>query len=1478
MQSSIIFGTLFNFFSAILIVVLVQSSTNATTHSTIKVSNNTLLAIVSDRSASTLVAGAHLYLKQFPQANIQVRTVSQITQLSDIQLTEIVNQSNALLMVAVFGEQVERLLNIKYPSRQQRFVFQGDRRLLTLHHDSLGDIFTAQNISLLSDLFSNQSDDLDAELFLLALQKKWPNFRNWLQARAFWVNRSINNASNLIKFIVNPNSVAKLESISSVRFVIHSVDKFKTISSANLTSALNIEKPIVWLLDHDTGDRAGDWELHQQLCHLEQLQCISVLAAWGKPSLDALITISKSMKQSHLQKVPWTIVSLQDFVIGGGEGRESVTKLLAQLNIPVFKGIRLTEWTEAQWRLSSKGLPTDSVHYRLAMPELQGIGQAQILAFASEQQEDNLTGAKLIQSLPHKPEIKRLSKRIQRLFVLQQKSNQDKKVAIVYYNHPPGRHNIGADNLNVVDSILDILRSLKKQGYQTGILPKNSKALLDLLQERGINLPDDKKALSTMAKIIPKLSTENYQKWFTTLPKTITREMVYGPLGQLHQQMKTEIRRLVKTDNLKLQQSQFELLQHTMHMALKDIQHALDGIRQRGRERALNLVLQLEKAYLDIILDSQQGRIANWQLSDKLSQALINMAIEGIRGWGKPPGNIMVWENQLLIPGLQFGNIYIGPQPPRGWELNEELLHANMSFPPTHQYLAFYHYLRDVFAADALVHVGRHSTYEFLPKRSVGLSASDYPSLIVADLPSIYPYIVDGVGEGIQAKRRGVAVMIDHLTPPLAITELYDDLLQLRQLIESAEATSDENTRSLAVKALRHKIDALNLRDEIIASMDEELKVRGIGFEQIDDDFLLHEVGHYLTQIQERFMPLGLHVFGRDWNEKSINTMLTSMAEGEKPRPQWRDDLSISPQAEMHALIDALNGGYIAPGKGNDPIRTPASLPTGRNFYALDGGLLPTKIGYDIGRQLAEKVHQGSKIPPNKTNKTIINNNKQAVILWASDAVRDEGAMIAFGMNLLGVKPIWNSRGIIKGLERLPLNAVRQRRIDVLFTTSGLFRDLYGEHLLLLDKAGLLALDASRDLIATKFPALALALNESLKPLGEWQTGGHESLLVNQVAANWVETARTLLKKQPTLSATQVGRQASLRVFGSAQGAYGAGINRLVERSGAWQERRELGNTYLKRMGHAYGVGVQGEPAQNLFKQQLLKVGHTYLGRASHLYGLIDNNDAFDYLGGLNLAIETLTGHTPASSVINHANNSQLRIDALPKALLSELRGRFLNPQWIKPLMKQEYAGARTMGSEFIEYLWGWQVTNPEIIDDWVWQEVKQVYIDDSHDLGLDNFLSQDHNRYVQTNILAIMLVAIEKGFWQADATTQQQLAEQFTQNIIEHGIPGSGHTHAYHPVYDFVKEQISVEQAEQLSQSRLAKKQPDVIASHIQEVNLDDARDTQNKQKIPNKESQNNNNAAKPNTDNNENYVLWFLLLGLLVMTSGYVREKIRR
>ena len=793
-------------------------------------------------------------------------------------------------------------------------------------------------------------------------------------------------------------------------------------------------------------------------------------------------------------------------------------------------------------------------------------------------------------------------------------------------------------------------------------------------------------------------------------------------------------------------------------------------------------------------------------------------------------------------------------------------MHANLAFPPPHQYLAFYHFLRNEFKADALVHLGRHSTYEFLPRRSVGLAEDDYSRIVAGDIPGVYPYIVDGVGEGIQAKRRGLAVMVDHLTPPLQSTPLYDQLLQLRQLIESFETMHGSDNKAVTrrlVQQIRDKVDQMELKEELAEAMSAELAVMGIGFDQVDDDMLVHEVGHYLTDLQERFMPLGLHVFGRDWQQSATEMMLNSMKPADnQQRNLWQQQLAASPQAEMSALLDGLNGGYIEPGQGNDPIRSPGSLPTGRNFYALDSSLIPSRVAWELGRDMARNARAENAQSPNK---------REAVILWASDVVRDEGVMVAFGLDMLGLEPVWNSRGLVKGLKRQTLASGRVRR-DMVFTTSGLFRDLYGQQMVLLNRATLMALEASADTIIEQYPALTLALRAALGDLGKNAQGGRESLAQNQVAAHWVNQARAALAQgqAPELA----GVVAAQRVFGDAPGSYGAGINRLAERSGAWQQRSELAEVYLRRLGHSYGLAGFGKPAQAAFKTVLADVENTYFGRSSNLYGLIDNNDAFDYLGGLSLSIETLTGKAPNNFVLDHSDPQRVTAQPLSRALRQELRGRFLNPEWLKPLMEHGYAGARTMGSEFLEYLWGWQITNPTLVGDWAWGEVKAVYIDDRYQLGLDEFLEQGHNAHVKANMLAVMLVAIHKQFWQASDETVQQLAEDFSRLVAENGLPGSGHTDPDHPMLPWLEQYLPAELWQQLQRQIQNAVQPEAQDPEVHRISELELADTT--------ESPNEGSDAEQQADGSSelNISLWpKLIVALLALTvvAGFI-ASIRR
>ncbi|MGL6080455.1 cobaltochelatase subunit CobN [Methyloversatilis discipulorum] len=1316
----------------------------------------TVFGVLSERAAPDVAEAVRALGPALRGHTFRLRTPSQVEALSPAELRRELERADTVFAVAAFGESGPRLRaaleDVKRPQAVFAFNAEGPGALATLSRrgDARLDRYSADELAALLRG--------SPEPALAARAAADPLLREWQALRALWQAGGPDNLSALLRHFLQPGALPAAQPAP---------DLLWRVAGRNMPEAEHLPfapgTPVVAVIDLVNQDaRIADAQCAAIVAR--GTACVAVLARWGEPSRRAVDALAARVAPARLASA----VVLQDFVLGAAEGREAVTRALQALDVPVFKAVRMHDRSRAEWALSADGLPAPSVQYRIALPELQGIGQPQVVAVAGAVRTDALTGVALRPPEPLAEEMQRLAARVARWQALRAKANADKRVALVYYNHPPGRQNIGADNLDVPASLLQMLRALRDAGYDTGELPDSAEALLDLLMDRGVNLPENGAELRRLAREVPSLPADEYARWFDTLPLAIRLEVAEGAPGRIHGDvMAAREAGLPATGRARIAHGVAEL------------RHLLEGLDHPRRDRALTLLAKIEGAWNRCVAREPGEHCAQ---AANLRRAIVALGIPGLRGWGRAPGRVMVQGDRLLVPGLQFGKVWVGPQPPRGWEVDEELLHANTSIPPPHQYLAVYRWLHAVFGADALVHVGRHSTYEFLPGKAVGLSATDYPSLIAGDLPGIYPYIVDGVGEGTQAKRRGGAVMVDHLTPPLAATPLYDRLLTLRQLVESFESSSSDELRARAAKEMRSQVEALELRAELEASMADVLTVRGLRFEQVDDELLAHEIGHYLTKLQEKFMPLGLHVFGRPWSDPAVDIMMGSMARGDDAAPV-RARLVASPAAEMSGLLAGLDGRYIEPGKGNDPLRAPDALPTGRNFHAVDGDVLPTRLGYALGREQAGRVLARPAA-----------GGSEGVVMWASDAVRDEGVMLAFSLALMGVEPQWNARGVVQGLALAPAPAGGRR--DVIVTTSGLFRDLYPNLVNMLDRAGRMALAASADTLLAADASLAPALEAALAPLPELARGA-EPLAGNAVAAQWRARVATLLQAGHTPE--RAGREAAWRVFGDAPGAYGAGVNRMAERSGSWTAREQLGRVYLRRMGHAYGMDASGEPAHAAFDAGVTQLARTYHGRASNLYGLLDNNDAFDYLGGLSLAAETLTGRVPDARVLYNADAAHASVEPLESALLSELRGRYLNPEWIRPLMGHGYAGARTFGQEFMENLWGWQVTRPDLIRDWAWNEVKRVYIDDGHGLGLPAFLERGHNGHVKAQMLAIMLVAAHKGFWKADEATVRDLGTQLVRQIRRTGLPGSGHTAPDHAMWDWLAPQLAADDAQAL-------------------------------------------------------------------------------
>ena len=387
----------------------------------------------------------------------------------------------------------------------------------------------------------------------------------------------------------------------------------------------------------------------------------------------------------------------------------------------------------------------------------------------------------------------------------------------------------------------------------------------------------------------------------------------------------------------------------------------------------------------------------------------------------------MIWRDDagkqfLVLPIVRRGNVLLAPEPARGWGQDAQKMYHDVSAPPHHQYIAFSLWLKRGFGADAVVHVGTHATHEWLSGKEMGFAAEDPPEALIQELPNVYPYLVDDVGEGIQAKRRGMAVIVDYMTPPFDKAGMNQELKALASLISDYDAARQKSPALAKVKL--EELEKLARKRGILKDL--ELRPEGRRLEAED----VSRLDDYLEEIAEKQTPFGLHTFGRapseDFRRKtaeavaSVDKGLTEASRRSLVAETERRIL-LSARRELDSLMAALAGKYIPSGQGNDPIRNPDSLPTGKNFYAFDPSRIPSPSIYAMGQKLANGLIDDYRARHGAAPEKLTFN------LWAVETITNEGVMESQIFALVGVRPKWDARGRVTGLEpiRAPSWAVR---------------------------------------------------------------------------------------------------------------------------------------------------------------------------------------------------------------------------------------------------------------------------------------------------------------------------------------------------------------------------------------------------------------------------------------------------------------------
>lgn len=704
------------------------------------------------------------------------------------------------------------------------------------------------------------------------------------------------------------------------------------------------------------------------------------------------------------------------------------------------------------------------------------------------------------------------------------------------------------------------------------------------------------------------------------------------------------------------------------------------------------------------------------------------------KAWGSPDTAPTLWTDakghrQFVFPARRYGNLLLAPQPTRAWERDLEKLHNDVTLPPSHEYVAFYLWLQHGYQANALIHMGTHGTHEWLTGKEAGLDDADASEALIGALPNIYPYVMDDVGEGLQAKRRGAATIIDHMTPPFDAAGLNPDLRELGAMLNDYRV-AEQKSPLLA----RSHLTALNRLAE------KSGVLKDMGRQRLEGEDGLEALEEYLDTVGAKLTPFGLHTFGvAPQADMRLATARAVVSLDDKADPAARQarieridaDLRTSAELELARLMEALDGRYIPAGPSADLLRNPAALPTGRNFYGLDPSRIPSRTTYEQGTQLANQLVADYRARHG------VYPDKLTINLWGVETSRHEGIMEAQVLALMGIRPTWDERGRVTGVEAIDRQRLGRPRVDVTMVSSGLFRDLFANLLTLLD-------DAAR---------LAQRQGESDNALAR-----HSRVLAERLRSAGM----------PGLEADKL---AGVRVFGLPSGGYGTNVEKLVPLSNAWQNEGEIANVFINRMSHPFGVAeVSDEVRRDLFRQALAGSKIALHSRSSNLFATLDNDDFFQYLGGTALAIRSVNGKSPEVMVADLSNPARPRHTTLASYMGRELQSRYLHPRWADSMLKEGYAGARFI-NRTVEHLWAWQVTVPEVVDGGKWQRMYDTYVADRHGLRVRERFAESGNLRAFQAITDRMLTAIERGYWSPPPEVRQRLEKENAQALGEAGI-----------------------------------------------------------------------------------------------------------
>ncbi len=1120
-------------------------------------------------------------------------------------------------------------------------------------------------------------DQPDPELAMFSTLPPEASHRLW----QYCVQGGVDNAQNLLAYAATlvGRSAEWREPVALLRAGLYWPGHDRP-ALADLRARWQAGRPVAALVFYRALLQSGDVAVVDSLVAALQSAGLNPLPVYAASLKEPMA--AELLRDLFRQSAPAVVLNATAFALSQPGAARSDTPFDAA-DCPVLQVV-FASGTEEGWRNGTSGLAARDIAMHVALPEVDGRILSRAVSFKAEVRFDAATQCPITANRPVDDRVDFVAELAAAWVRLREAAAAERRVALILANYPTRAGRIGNGvGLDTPAGTCIVIEALRKAGYRTDGAPLDGASLMRLL--------------------------------------------LSGPTNDRSQ--------------------------------LARASTSLDGE-------------DIEAATVRFALDDYRACFA--ALPARLQAQVIER-------WGEPDRDPFFAGEDFVLPAHRFGNLVVAIQPARGYHIDPAATYHSPDLVPPHGYLAFHAWLRRGFDAHAVVHMGKHGNLEWLPGKALALSAECWPEAALGPLPNLYPFIVNDPGEGSQAKRRAAAVIVDHLTPPLTRAESYGPLRALEQLV-------DEFYEAAGLDPRRCRL----LRDRILELAASTGLDADCGVSRADDaDTALGKLDNHLCELKELQIRDGLHIFGVSPAGDQLNDLLVALTRLPRrrgdgadasliraladdlgldfdplsailgkpwsgPRPAaldievlgaWRStgdtverlewlgrrlvgdlqaldvdcrrarlvldfiERELKPgvlacgAAEIAGLLHGLEGRFVAPGPSGAPTRGRLDvLPTGRNFYSLDTRTVPTPTAWQLGWKSAALLLERHRQDHGAWPAAL------ALSAWGTANMRTGGDDIAQALALMGVRPTWdNGSGRVNGFEILPLSLLDRPRVDVTLRVSGFFRDAFPQQIDLVDSA-------ARAVAALDEP-------EAMNPLAA------------RVRADAAAMEAAGLPPELAL------RRAGFRVFGSKPGAYGAGLQALIDEHG-WDTAADLARAYVAWGGYAYGAGAAGLAEHKLFETRLGRVEGVLHNQDNREHDLLDSDDYYQFEGGLAAAVKELTGTRPAIYHNDHSRPETPRISTLDEEIARVVRARVVNPKWIGGVMRHGYKGVFEMAAT-VDYMFAFAAT-ADCVADRHFDAVFDAYIADD---AVRAFMLE-HNPAAARDMAERLLEAQDRGLW----------------------------------------------------------------------------------------------------------------------------------